>query len=90
MRCTAIAWTGGWVMPEVSTNVGACAASRAVSHRAGPGKYPSRPLANTMCGIIPLLHCAESNVSISITARSTDNGARPTATNAASQLHMCG
>jgi NADP-dependent 3-hydroxy acid dehydrogenase YdfG len=42
-----------------------------------------------MCGIIPLLHC-ESSVSSSTTARSTLSGARPTATNAASQLHMCG
>lgn len=90
MRCTAIAWTGGWVIPEVSGKSGAHSASRAHSQRAGPGKYPSRPLANTMCGIMPLRHCAESRVSISITARSTDSGARPTVTKAASQLHMCG
>src|SRR3954449_3655090 len=43
-----------------------------------------------MCGIIPLDHCAESSVSSSTTARSTDSGARPMDTNAASQLHMCG
>ncbi|SKZ95166.1 Uncharacterised protein [Mycobacteroides abscessus subsp. abscessus] len=43
-----------------------------------------------MCGIMPFDHCAESNVSISMTARSTLSGARPTVTNAASQLHMCG
>ena len=60
------------------------------AHRAGPGKYPSTPLANTMCGIMPLRHCAESRVSSSTTDRSTDSGARPIATNAASQLHMCG
>ena len=43
-----------------------------------------------MCGIIPLAHCADSRVSSSTTARSTLSGASPIATNAASQLHMCG
>src|ERR1700756_1911057 len=43
-----------------------------------------------MCGIIPFDHCADSRVSSSTTARSTLSGANPTATNAASQLHMCG
>ena len=43
-----------------------------------------------MCGIIPFAHCADSSVSSSTTARSTLSGASPTATNAASQLHMCG
>src|ERR1700757_5062914 len=43
-----------------------------------------------MCGIIPFDHCADSSVSSSTTARSTLSGANPTATNAASQLHMCG
>ena len=46
--------------------------------------------ANTMCGIIPFDHCAESRVSSSTTARSTLSGASPTATKAASQLHMWG
>ena len=77
-------------MPEVRRVGGACAASAEVAHRAGPGKYPSTPLANTMCGIIPLVHCADSRVSSSTTARSTLSGANPIATNAASQLHMCG
>ncbi|SKT96792.1 Uncharacterised protein [Mycobacteroides abscessus subsp. abscessus] len=66
------------------------AANSEVCQRAGPGKYPSTPFAKTMCGIIPLAHCAESRVSSSVTARSTLSGASPTATNAASQLHMCG
>ena len=48
------------------------------------------PGAKTMCGIIPLDHCAESRVSSSTIARSTLSEASPTATNAASQLHMCG
>ncbi len=39
---------------------------------------------------MPFAHCAESRVSSSTTARSTLSGARPIATNAASQLHMCG
>ena len=43
-----------------------------------------------MCGIIPLVHWADSNVSSSTTARSTLNGANPTATKAASQLHIWG
>ena len=90
MRCTAIACTGGCVIPEVCLLRGALTASADVAHLAGPGKYPSTPLAKTMCGIIPLLHCAESRVSSSTTARSTLNGARPIDTNAASQLHMCG
>ena len=90
MRCTAIACTGGWVIPEVCRLRGAWAASAEQAQRAGPGKYPSTPLANTMCGIIPFAHCADSRVSSSTTARSTLSGASPTATNAASQLHMCG
>src|SRR4051812_11992601 len=90
MRCTAIACTGGWVMPDVCRARGALTASAEVAHGAGRGKYPSTPLAKTMCGIIPLDHCAESSVSSSTTARSTDSGARPMDTNAASQLHMCG
>jgi hypothetical protein len=90
MRWTAIACTGGWVMPEVCGTTGAVAARSPHAQRAGPGKYPSTPFANTMCGIIPLPHCADSSVSNSTTARSTLSGASPTATNAASQLHMCG
>src|SRR6476469_11071777 len=43
-----------------------------------------------MCGIIPLVHCADSRVSSSTTARSTLSGASPIDTNAASQLHICG
>src|SRR6478735_11084246 len=43
-----------------------------------------------MCGIMPLVHCADSSVSSSTTARSTLSGASPIATYAASQLHMCG
>src|SRR5262245_19665089 len=43
-----------------------------------------------MWGIIPFAHCADSSVSSSTTARSTLSGASPIATNAASQLHMCG
>ena len=77
-------------MPDVCGPSGACAASSLVSHRAGPGKYPSTPLAKTMCGIIPFFHCADSSVSSSTTARSTLSGASPTETNAASQLHICG
>ncbi len=38
MRCTAIACTGGWVMPDVCRVRGALAASAEVAHRAGPGK----------------------------------------------------
>ncbi len=90
MRCTAIACTGGCVIPEVCRLRGALAASADVAHRAGPGKYPSTPFAKTMCGIMPLAHWAESSVSSSTTARSTLSGANPIATKAASQLHICG
>ena len=33
MRCTAIAWTGGWVIPEVCRVRGACAASAEQAQR---------------------------------------------------------
>jgi hypothetical protein len=38
MRCTAIACTGGWVMPDVWRVRGALAANADVAHLAGPGK----------------------------------------------------
>ena len=41
MRCTAMACTGGWVIPEVCRCRGAWAASAEHAHRAGPGS--SRP-----------------------------------------------
>ena len=43
-----------------------------------------------MCGIIPEAHCAPTSVRISWIARGTENWAKPMATKAASQLHMCG
>ena len=57
---------------------------------ARPGKVAVPAVREHDVRIIPLVHCADSRVSISVTARSTDSGASPTVTNAASQLHMCG
>ncbi len=38
MRCTAIACTGGWQMPEVAGYGGACRTPRWQPQRSGPGK----------------------------------------------------
>jgi hypothetical protein len=43
-----------------------------------------------MCGSIPVLHCADSRLRSSVTARGTSMRANPIATNAASQLHWWG
>ena len=62
-RCisrAARAWTGGCVMPDVSTSRGACAERRDDCQNAGPGKYASSPTdgLNTMCGTRPSAHWA--------------------------------
>jgi ABC-type transport system involved in cytochrome c biogenesis permease subunit len=43
-----------------------------------------------MCGIIPVAHWPVSSVRSSASARGTETVAMPSATNPASQLHMCG
>src|SRR5215469_3474667 len=63
----------------------------AQSHHSGPGKYGvSGPARNTMCGTMPVDHCAANSCSSSVMARRTSRCAQPMAMNALSQLHWCG
>ena len=90
IRATAIACTGGWQIPDVRGSSGASAESSAQPHRSAPGKYWSASGEKTMCGSMPLRHCARSRVSSSRMARGTLTDDSPIAMKQASQLHMCG
>src|SRR5450631_1182084 len=91
IRCTAMAWTGGWQIPVVLTGGAGAPGAVAQSHHSGPGKYNSPGAGrNTMCGTMPDSHCAANNCSSSVMARRTSRCAHPIALKALSQLHWCG
>ena len=91
IRCTAIAWTGGWQIPVVRAGGVGAPDAMAHSHRSGPGKYGSPgPARNTMCGTMPVSHCAANRCSSSFMARRTSRCAHPIALKALSQFHWCG
>ena len=86
MRRTAVAWIGGWTMPEV-WRPGGASGDLSACQNSGPGKYRPLSEANTMCGTRPFAHCPAKSERSSSSALLWSQRAYPIAMHAESQLH---